>query len=364
MEKLFLFYSSFLAILQIASVNAADRPGMPETPTGYYECISGACSRQAPYLPPSRERDSLELRMTPVKDQGELGTCASFAASACAEYYTKWKNNGVYYYFPLSEAEFTVYAERHTPDGDCRQGLNLGEALIAATQRGLIHEKKWPYEEYVKQLKKVNNGYITEETDICINGKYSDRELRNFEKYKIGRLEVISHISRENISEAISYELQRASLPRKRDRQQHLEIHSAHPDEVVSSIKAYMQVHHTPVAASVATFGVWDYYNADIFMPTYDIASQWQKRYPRSGLNHQLASLRISNNRVNSILAESPAYTEGWHAIVLTGFNDKKKAFKFKNSWGEDWGQYQGYGWIPYDYISEYSSELVATFGS
>lgn len=35
------------------------------------------------------------------------------------------------------------------------------------------------------------------------------------------------------------------------------------------------------------------------------------------------------------------------HAIVIVGFNDSLKAFKFMNSWGTDWGN-KGYGWISY----------------
>lgn len=37
----------------------------------------------------------------------------------------------------------------------------------------------------------------------------------------------------------------------------------------------------------------------------------------------------------------------GGHAVALVGFDDEKKAWLIKNSWGEDWGE-SGYGWIAY----------------
>ena len=40
----------------------------------------------------------------------------------------------------------------------------------------------------------------------------------------------------------------------------------------------------------------------------------------------------------------------GGHAILLVGYHDNTKVFKFQNSWGTSWGD-KGYGYISYDYI-------------
>ncbi len=51
-----------------------------------------------------------------------------------------------------------------------------------------------------------------------------------------------------------------------------------------------------------------------------------------------------------------PAKSESWlggHAICIVGYDDTKGYFKFKNSWGWDWGD-GGYGYLPYSYMEPY----------
>ncbi len=40
----------------------------------------------------------------------------------------------------------------------------------------------------------------------------------------------------------------------------------------------------------------------------------------------------------------------GGHAVLFVGFDDVRKVFKFKNSWGPNWGD-KGYGYLPYYYL-------------
>lgn len=49
----------------------------------------------------------------------------------------------------------------------------------------------------------------------------------------------------------------------------------------------------------------------------------------------------------------------GGHAVMAAGYDDKKKAFIIRNSWGDGWGQ-KGYFYMPYDYIT--STDLADDF--
>ena len=49
----------------------------------------------------------------------------------------------------------------------------------------------------------------------------------------------------------------------------------------------------------------------------------------------------------------------GGHAIVIVGYDEEKRLFTFRNSWGEDWGD-KGYGYLPYDYVCD--KDLASDF--
>jgi C1A family cysteine protease len=49
----------------------------------------------------------------------------------------------------------------------------------------------------------------------------------------------------------------------------------------------------------------------------------------------------------------------GGHAVLAVGYDDKTKAFKFRNSWSDQWGD-SGYGYIPYAYLTD--DNLAADF--
>ncbi len=50
----------------------------------------------------------------------------------------------------------------------------------------------------------------------------------------------------------------------------------------------------------------------------------------------------------------------GGHCILLVGYDNIKKQWIFRNSWGEEWGD-KGYGYLPYKYIAP-KSKLSSDF--
>jgi C1A family cysteine protease len=61
-------------------------------------------------------------------------------------------------------------------------------------------------------------------------------------------------------------------------------------------------------------------------------------------------SINATNYGIISIPDINNETLLGGHAILLVGYDDKTKVFKFQNSWGVGWGD-KGYGYIPYDYV-------------
>ena len=51
------------------------------------------------------------------------------------------------------------------------------------------------------------------------------------------------------------------------------------------------------------------------------------------------------------LAASNNHFPGGGHAIMLTGWDDKKNKYKFKNSWGESYGD-KGYGSLPKDEVN------------
>lgn len=57
---------------------------------------------------------------------------------------------------------------------------------------------------------------------------------------------------------------------------------------------------------------------------------------------------QLANLAPNAIWSYISGPWMGNHAMVVVGYDDNKQAFKFINSWGEDWSS-GGYGWVSYN---------------
>jgi C1A family cysteine protease len=59
----------------------------------------------------------------------------------------------------------------------------------------------------------------------------------------------------------------------------------------------------------------------------------------------------FNNYDKNYIIPLPEGYLLGLHAVGLVGWDDKKQAFRLRNSWGK-WGD-KGYAWLPYDFVTK-----------
>jgi GNAT superfamily N-acetyltransferase len=74
-----------------------------------------------------------------------------------------------------------------------------------------------------------------------------------------------------------------------------------------------------------------------------------------------MLAVNINDSWYNAIKGDIPLpHNEveivGAHCFEVLGYDDAKAKFKFKNSWGVEWGD-KGYGYLPYQYIDRFMVE-------
>lgn len=76
-------------------------------------------------------------------------------------------------------------------------------------------------------------------------------------------------------------------------------------------------------------------------------------------------ALNGSSNKVYDTAAgtrsgcQTAPCVRGYHAVAIVGYDDDVHAFKFINSWGDDFGD-DGYGWIAYSFIDDPDLDMSA----
>lgn len=73
--------------------------------------------------------------------------------------------------------------------------------------------------------------------------------------------------------------------------------------------------------------------------------------------NNQLvmAAILVGDNFMSykaDVVGKPTGNTHGYHAVILCGYDDEKRAFRGVNSWGRWWGE-DGYFWLDYDVLSD-----------
>lgn len=322
------FVVGALLTLSLESLQAMTIGEFDETPLGRYRIKSLPTIRNLP------QRHI--LAMSPAKNQGPLGTCVSFAVSACAEYFGR--NLGLRF----SEGEFTTLAELDLPpssSGNCRPGLFMGEAFKVAKTYGLTEESSLPYGRYLSNVARMNGISVDElgqlkSPVLCQKGMV---------------LETAYNVTMETMGES-------------------LRLHGDKRD-IGYTLPGIYPLHHVSRGALETTLsldnGRYLKEEGSIGIPTFanldKVKNALARGCPVAAALPVYTRCWDNVSRVDSTVSMPGrrSTVRGHHAVVLTGYDENLRAFSFKNSWGSDWG-YDGFAWLPYEYVRKYATELVA----
>lgn len=195
-------------------------------------------------------------RMSPVRDQGEEGTCVGFAAAVGVKEYQEMTEHGRF----IGLSPRYLYALCKSLDGiPDQEGTYPRTAMKALAETGVCREECWPYRPYQKDRP-------------CAE---ADSQAAPFRIRTYARLNGTAEMERS------------------------LSVNG-------------------PFLAGVEVFSGW------------------------------------FRTRDGKIPEPGPAEASlGGHAIAVVGYSRAGNYFKFKNSWGEDWGK-GGYGFLSYEYLKEH----------
>jgi len=227
-------------------------------------------------IPPSF---SWRNQMSKVKNQGNVQSCAAFAATAIVEF-QKRKRAEVAHEYDLSEAllyEISTYETNQTPSSCREAGRYFLDIINALKSFGVPREDCHPYERVCKDPPSK----FGEESPLWCK-----------------RWDELSSLNK--IKDAVAID--------------------------TLDLKALKNaIYVAPVLAGMIVFADFFSYSGGVY-----------EHPPSEG--------------------ESIA---GFHAIVLIGYDDNKKALELRNSWGEDWGE-GGYAWMSYDLVA--AGEYTVTY--
>ncbi|MDP3936151.1 MAG: C1 family peptidase [Alphaproteobacteria bacterium] len=294
------------------------------------------------------------IYMSGVVGQGGLGSCAAFAIVAALESLTN---------ISFSEAELYMRAKTKGGSNRNEEGSALSE-YIPLLREGIVTYSRFPrysdFLEYILSRKKAELP-LTNSTDYRI----SIEEFKTWCK-SYGR-DIPTDMRPAWNSEICSPVIERLEQT---------------PFLLRGFFLTGVLISQTPPIAEVRqTLAPDSYYPRRFRMYPTDTYSAAHPKDPFYNLKYALSSKKTvvmsskiykmpeqpenedlwdklwstGTSNVIDIPPRGAVYTKINHAICLCGYDDERRAFRFKNSWGTSWGD-NGYAWITYDYVRVYTN--------
>jgi C1A family cysteine protease len=125
-------------------------------------------------------------------------------------------------------------------------------------------------------------------------------------------------------------------------------------------ISKFTQNPPQPIWTAAATHKVTSYHSiadGDLATMKATLAQGYLIEFGFQVYSHFMSADMASKAVLN--LPAANEQLEGGHAVALVGYDDSKKMFLVRNSWGTSWGL-AGYFWMSYDYVQ--STKLCSDF--
>lgn len=273
---------------------------------------------------------------TPIKNQGERGTCTAFAVAAALEII-----DGV----PADISEQYLYgALKHSKiEASYYEGDNLNNYINSLQKYGFIHEQNLPYNK-----KAINWEAKDTEFEKLISGsqigKVSLLLLKYWAKYSVNNPNEYSYFKFNTIAnpEIIKNLLKKGS---KAVVVTYSNIHI--PTWVNGGFTPKKPINIDKMF--VAELGNYMYsYQDALKIYNGDLLADIRAGEIKVALNNPVSINPETGKEISNY---------GGHAVTIVGYNSK--GFIFKNSWGKEWND-KGYGYISYDAHKLMCNEALA----